>query len=47
MDNRAAENLIIAMGMFSENLQRLHRGESIAYAENSFTELAIEIRSQP
>lgn len=33
--------LIHAMGMLSENLQRLHRGESIAYAEEAFTNLAM------
>ncbi len=30
---------IEALGMMSENLQRLHRGESITYTEISFTNL--------
>lgn len=33
--------LIEAMGMMSENLQRVHRGESIAYPEDSFQDVIL------
>ena len=36
---QAACAMIEAMAMFSENMQRLHRGESISYAEKEFTNL--------
>ena len=31
--------MILALGMFSENQQRLRRGESIAYTEKQFNSL--------
>ena len=38
----AVATLVEAMGMMSENLQRIHHGESIAYAEKQFEELLIK-----
>ncbi len=35
----AAQALVEALGMLSENLQRMHRGESMAYTEISFNNL--------
>ena len=35
----AVQALIEAMGMMAENQQRIHRGESLAYTEESFSAL--------
>lgn len=35
----AVQALIEAMGMVAENQQRIHRGESLAYTEESFNKL--------
>lgn len=35
----AVQCLVKAMGMFSENMQRQHRGESMAYVEDDFDKL--------
>jgi hypothetical protein len=39
INSQSACALIEAMGMISENQQRVHRGESMAYTESAFTEL--------
>lgn len=35
----AVQTLIEAMGMYAENQQRIHRGESLAYPEKAFQKL--------
>ena len=36
---QSANALIEAMGMLSENLQRMHRGESLAWDDDEFNNL--------
>lgn len=38
---QAACAIIEALGMMSENLQRVHRGESMAYDEKSFCDVIL------
>ena len=37
--SQSAAAMVEALGMMSENLQRVHRGDSIAYAELAFMEV--------